>query len=348
VSDLSKTKDVSELVARVLAGSWRPVPPSLDITVEELATAIPVLLKTGAGALAWRRLQASHPHYISAASELLQAYRIHAVQTVLHELQLKAAVQLLRSNGVEPILVKGWSIARLYVDPALRPYGDIDLCVSPDQYPVAIRLTADSATRDMRVDLHKGFVKFGNQSWDELYLRSRCLEIDGVEVRTLAPEDHLRLLCFHFLREGAWRPLWLCDVAVAIEARAADFDWDLCFGTNETSRNYVACTLRLAGCLLQANLNEIPDSVLAKQMPAWLLPEVLNQWRVHSMYQRHSSPLTSIWRRPLTTLRSIRHHWPSAIEASVSLNTAFDETPRRSLQFRSCFRRMHDSLRRVL
>jgi hypothetical protein len=347
VNELSNTKDVSELVARVLAGSWRPAPPPLEITVEELALAIPVLLKTGAGALAWRRVQASHRHHTSATSELLQAYRIHAVQSVLHELQIKAAIQLLRTNGVEPILVKGWSIARLYGDPALRPYGDIDLCVTPAQYPIAIRLTDNSATRDMRVDLHKGFVKFGNQSWDELYSRSRCLEIDGVEVRTLAPEDHLRLLCFHFLREGAWRPLWLCDVAVAIETRAADFDWDLCFGTNETSRNYVACTLMLASCLLQVNLNGIPDNVLAKQMPAWLLPAVLKQWRVHSMYQRHRSPLTSVWRRPITTLRGIRHHWPSAIEATVTLNTAFDETPKWSLQFRSCYRRMHDFLQRV-
>lgn len=344
VSDLSKTKDISELVAGVLAGSWRPALPALEITVEELETVMPILLQTGAGALAWRRVQASHHHHTSAASELLQAYRIHAVQSVLHEHQIKEAVQLLKSNALEPILVKGWSIARLYVDPALRPYGDIDLCVSPDQYPFAMRLTHD-LSRDMRIDLHKGFVKFGNQSWNELYSRSRCLEIEGVEVRTLGPEDHLRLLCFHFLREGAWRPLWLCDVAVAIEARAADFDWNLCLGTNETSRNYVTCTLMLAKHLLQANLDEIPDTVLAEEMPPWLLPAVFKEWRVHSMYQRHSAPLSSAWRRPITTLRGIRYQWPSAIEAAFSLNLALDERPRWPLQVRSCFRRMHDSLR---
>jgi hypothetical protein len=331
----------------MLAGSWRQALPALEITAEELVTVIPALLQTGAGALGWRRVQASHQHNSAGASELLQAYRIHAVQAVLHELQIKEAVQLLRSNGVEPILVKGWSIARLYVEPGLRPYGDIDLCVNPDQYLIAKRLTTDLAARDIRVDLHKGFVRFGNQSWDELHSRSHCVEIEGVEVRTLGPEDHLRLLCFHFLREGAWRPLWLCDVAVATETRAKVFDWSLCFGTNETSRNYVVCTLMLAKHLLQAKLDDIPTIPFAKQMPTWLLPAVLKEWRVRSMYQRHRSPLTSTWRRPIATLRNIRHHWPSPIEATINLNTVFDETPRWPFQVRNCFLRIHDSLRRV-
>lgn len=340
--EVSQRQNISELLARVLAGSWRHPLPALEITAEELATVAPALLQTGAGALGWRRVQASPRHTSAAASELLQAYRIHAVQAVLHELQIKEAVQLLRANGVEPILVKGWSIARLYVEPGLRPYGDIDLCVNPDQYLIAKKLVNDLAAKDVRVDLHKGFVRFGNESWNELYSRSRCLEIDGVEVRTLAPEDHLRLLCIHFLREGAWRPLWLCDVAVATESRPAGFDWDLCLGTRETSRNYIVCTLMLAKHLLLANLHSIPDTAFPKQMPTWLLPAVLTEWRTRSMYQRHRSPLTSAWRRPIKTLRNIRNHWPSMIEATINSNAAFDETPRWPLQVGSCFRRAHD------
>lgn len=345
---MTQRQNISELLARVLAGAWRQTLPALEITAEELATVTPALLQTGAGALGWRRVHGSRRHTSPAASELLQAYRIHAVQAALHELQIKDAVQLLRSSGVESIVVKGWSIARLYVEPGLRPYGDIDLCVNPDQYLIAKKVVDDLAARDICVDLHKGFARFGAQSWNELHSRSRCLDIEGVEVRTLGPEDHLRLLCFHFLREGAWRPLWLCDVAVATETRPADFDWDLCFGTNEMSRNYVVCTLLLAERLLQANLDGVPAAALAKkQMPAWLLPAVLKEWRVRSMYQRHRSPLTSAWRRPTTTLRRIRSHWPSAIEATMNLNAAFDETPRWPLQVLSCFTRLHGFLRRA-
>jgi hypothetical protein len=326
-------------MARVLAGAWRHANATLEITGEELATVTPALLETGAGALGWRRVQRSPWCTSSAAFELQQAYRLHAVQSALHEVQIKEALEQLRSNGVEPILVKGWAIARSYVEPGLRPYGDIDLCVDPDQYSIAKKLVDNLATRDLRVDLHRGFDSFGQQSWSELYSRSQCAELDGVTVRTLAPEDHLRLLCFHFLREGAWRPLWLCDVAVATETRPADFDWELCLGSNE-SRSYVGCTLKLAKDLLHADLNEVPETAFAKRMPAWLLPAVLKEWRVRSMYQRHRSPLTSGWRRPVTTLRSITSHWPTAIEATINSHAALDETPRWPLQVGSCFRRI--------
>jgi len=331
----------------VLADSWREVLPALEMTAEELAAVTPALLQTGSGALGWRRVRDSHWRNSSAASELQQAYRIHAVQTVLHEVQIKETIELLRSNGVEPILVKGWAIARSYFEPGLRPYGDIDLCVNPDQYLMARRLVNELAPRDVRVDLHEGFVRFGHESWNELYSRCRYLEIGGVEVRTPGPEHHLRLLCFHFLREGAWRPLWLCDVAVATEMRPADFDWSLCVGTRKNSSDYIGCTLILAKDLLRANINGIPDALLAKQMPAWLRPAVLKEWRVRSMYQRHRFPLTSFWRRPITTLRKIRNHWPGPIEATISLTAAFDETPRWPLQVGSCFMRIHDFLQRT-
>ena len=321
----------------MLAGAWRHAPPALEITSEELATVTPALLETGAGALGWRRVQQWRTS--SSALELQQAYRLHAVQSALHEIQIREAIELLRSNGVESILVKGWAIARFYLEPGLRPYGDIDLCVDPDQYSIAKKLVANSALRDIRVDLHRGFESFGDRSWSELYSRSQCADLDGVTVRTLAPEDHLRLLCFHFLREGAWRPLWLCDVAVATETRPADFDWELCLGSNESS-SYVACTLMLARDLLHADLNGLPETVFARQMPAWLLPAVLKEWRVRSMYQRHRSPLTSGWRRPATTLRNIHRHWPTAIEATINSNAALDEMPRWPLQVGSCFRRI--------
>lgn len=342
---MRRKKRIGELLAKVLSGSWRHAPPTLELTKEELATVTPALLETGGGALGWRRVQHSRWRTSSLASELQQAYRIHAVQAMLHQLQIKEVVELLRSNGVESVLVKGWAIARFYVEPGLRPYGDIDLCVDPNQYQIAKRLVRHFATTDIRVDLHQGFSKFGNHAWNELYARARCLEIEGVPVRTLASEDHLRLLCFHFLREGAWRPIWLCDIAVATETRSADFDWDLCLGTDE-SRNYVGCTLELAKDLLEANLDGVPPVVFAKQMPSWLLPAVLNEWRVRSMYQRHRSPLTSVWRRPITTLLNIRSHWPGAIEATINLNAAFDERPRWPLQVGSCFRRTQDFLQR--
>ena len=295
----------------------------------------PTLLKTGAGALGWRLVSKSELRTTPAALQLREAHRLHALQAAVHEREIQEVVGLLRSRGVEPVLVKGWAIARLYIEPGSRPYGDIDLCVHPDQYRAAKILFDTEVGRKYRVDLHKGFARFGNQPWKELYARSRCPETDGVTVRTLGPEDHLRLLCFHFLREGAWRPLWLCDVSVALEARAPDFDWDLCLGTNQRSREWVACALALAQHLLKANLDGVPPKACAKQPPSWLLPSVLKEWEIRSVYERHKSPANRAWRRPIHSLKRLRCHWPSRVEATIDMNTVDTREPSRDEHLKS-------------
>ena len=40
------------------------------------------------------------------------------------------AVAMLRKQGIEPVLLKGFSLAALYPNPALRQFGDIDLFVT--------------------------------------------------------------------------------------------------------------------------------------------------------------------------------------------------------------------------
>ena len=306
----------------------------------------PLLLETGAGALGWRLVSNSELRTSPAALQLREAHRLHALQAALHEREIQEVVGLFRSHGVEPVLVKGWAIARLYVEPGLRPYGDIDLCVPPDQYLTARAFLDAEVGRKYRVDLHKGFARFGNEPWSKLYARSRSPGIDGVTVRTLGLEDHLRLLCFHFLREGAWRPLWLCDVSVALEGRGPGFDWDLCLGTNQRSRDWVACTLALAQHLLKANLDGVPAAAGAKQPPSWLLPSVLKEWEVRSVFQRHRSPMVRAWRDPIDSLKSIRCHWPTPVEATIGLNGPFNEIPRLPFQLGNCFWRAMNLLLR--
>src|ERR1044072_8310450 len=45
------------LVAQLLAGAWRRLPPPLTHSAEELAEIAPLLLKSGGGALAWCRVR---------------------------------------------------------------------------------------------------------------------------------------------------------------------------------------------------------------------------------------------------------------------------------------------------
>ena len=48
----------------------------------------------------------------------------------MHEVRLREVVTILHEAGIEVLVSKGWSIARLYPQAGLRPYGDLDLHVS--------------------------------------------------------------------------------------------------------------------------------------------------------------------------------------------------------------------------
>ncbi|MEN3334880.1 MAG: hypothetical protein V7641_4245, partial [Blastocatellia bacterium] len=210
-------KDNGALVAKALVGAWRSDPPALDFTVEELNEVAPLLLGSGAGALGWWRVRHSHLQTSPVACELQQAYRFHAIRAALHEREIQEVITLLRLADVEPILVKGWAMARLYPETALRPYGDIDLCFRPEQYPKAVAVMRNPEYHKYHVDLHEGFAKLDDLPADQLCAASQIVSLGEIDVRVLSLEDHLRILCIHLLRHGAFRPIWLCDIAAALE-----------------------------------------------------------------------------------------------------------------------------------
>lgn len=141
-------------------------------------------------------------------------------------------------------------MARLSRAPGLRPAGDIDLCVRPEQYEKAQRVIQKTEARRSHIDLHKGFAKLDLEKIDCLFARSQLVKVDETEVRVLGAEDHLRLVCNHLLGHGACQAVWLCDVAVAVETRLESFDWQICFSDNHQQANWVACAILLAHKLL--------------------------------------------------------------------------------------------------
>jgi hypothetical protein len=328
--------DVSKLIAKVLAGSWRPLAAPLEVAEHDLLTVTPWLLQSGAGSLAWRRVAASSLFTSDAGRQLQQAYRLHTLQALAHKRDIKRVLTLLRKHGIEPILVKGWSVARLYPEPGLRPYGDIDLCVHPGDFARTKTLLTDAEGKSSDVDLHRGFRMFDHQSWEEMKSRSLLPDIDGLYVRTLSAEDHLRLICFHFLREGAWRPLWLCDIAVAVETRPERFDWELFLGRKERSRQWFACAILLAEHLVEASLDGVPSLVTSRKLPRWLVPSVLRQWNAPSMPLRHRAPLSRQSHVLMKTVRGFGAHWPSPIEGTIGVRGPFNEMPRLPFQLGQC------------
>jgi hypothetical protein len=169
-----------------------------------------------------------------------------------------------------------------------------------------------------------------------LYARSQLVGLGGVEVRVLSPEDHLRILCVHLLGHGAFRPLWLCDIAAALECRSASFDWDRCLGENRRRADWVLCTLGLAHKLLEVRINDTPAAARAISLPSWLVPHVLKQWEspyVASQPQVKYHPAMSTYlRHPAGVIKAIRKRWPDPLEATIRLRGPLNELPRLPFQ----------------
>ena len=315
------------LVSDMLAGFWRLGP--VTISTAELTESATLLLKSGAGGLAWCRVRGSHLQSSAAAGQLHQAYRLQTLQAAVHERNLKKVVTLLRAAGVEPVLVKGWAVARLYSEPGMRSYVDLDLCVLPDQYARAKAVLESPDAAGCGVDLHNGFGKFYDCRNNELMSRSELVNLDDLDIRILGAEDHLRFLCLHLLRHGAVRPLWLCDIAVSIENRPRDFDWDRALGHSRREAGWVACAIGLAHHLLGVEIEGTPVERPVKNVPSWLIPAVLKGW---GTVFRSRPVVANYLRRPIGPLGDLLCHWPNPIEATMSLRGSFNELPRLPFQ----------------
>jgi hypothetical protein len=275
-----------------------------------------------------------------ALSQLQQAHRFQALQVALHVHGLKQVIPRLRGAGVEPVLVKGWDIARLYPEPGLRPFTDLDLCVLPDQYAKAQAVLADPQSQAGNVDLHCGFGKFGEKRTEEIFARSRLVRLDDLDVRVLSEEDHLHFLCVHLLRHGAVRPLWLCDIAVLLKRCAPDFDWARCLSGSRKTADWVACAIGLAHQLIGVEVEGTPVADRARRLPGWLVPSVLKAWGtpVHALGQV-AVYLSRPVERFTELVRTLPHHWPNPIEATVALKGSFNELPRWPFQIGHVFSR---------
>jgi hypothetical protein len=320
-------------VAEFLAGSWRKSPGKLAMTAINVTAIAPLLLRSGAGALAWWRLRNSGMSAIPVGTQFREAYMTYAVHSLEQEHRIADVIAALRADEVEAILFKGSAISRLYPESGLRPTGDIDLCVHPDQRTKAIATLA-KRRRQHWVDFdHVEISQYSERSFEEIYHRSETVELQGCMVQVLGAEDHLRAICLHFLKHGGWRPLWLCDIAAVVEPLPDRVNWAAVYGKNARWADWIACTLLLAQELLGARLGSALSGMRKRCLPAWLVAAVLKQWS-----SPHAEPLPSftdhigINAGKAGILSAIAQRWPNPIQATVDVNGPFDRRPRMPFQ----------------
>jgi hypothetical protein len=285
----------------------------------------PLLVHAGVGGLIWRRIRGTDLATLQSALLLQDVHRSNTLLNLIHARNLKAALLLLRTHSIEPVLVKGWSLGSLYPEAGVRPFGDIDFCVHEDEFPRASAVLRDSGDLRVIVDLHSGFEKFYDCRTEELFARSQLVKLDDLDVRVLSVEDHFRFLCLHLLRHGATRALWLCDIAAALEARPAQFDWGRCLGTRRPHDEWVVGVVKLAHELLGVRIDDVSVLRRAKPLPRWLVSTVLREWGTLFVFP---DQVITLLRDPMALLKELPRHWPNPIEATINFRGGFNALPR--------------------
>ncbi|MFT3714289.1 MAG: nucleotidyltransferase family protein [Archangium sp.] len=157
----------------------------------------------------------------------------------------------LSHQGVTPVLLKGYGLARrLYSSALSRPASDVDVFVMPPQRVAAelalsslgLAYQPDAGLADAFEDHHhrafsgaRGLVElhhrlasgFGGEGFPDSELDSRCIsaELDGRAVRYLAPEDELTYLAVHAATHSFLRLSWLVDLKRFVAL--VPLDWEL-------------------------------------------------------------------------------------------------------------------------
>jgi putative nucleotidyltransferase-like protein len=325
------------LIAAVLNGAWRESPGSdAPLSAADLDQITPLIYNSGAAGLAWWRLRRTTLCESPSAELLHQAFRLQALFAKTHENKVQKSFRLFRAAGVEPILIKGWAVGRLYPEAGLRPSGDIDLFVKRQDVAPARQILSSEAAGDCWVDLHARIFELGDREPDDLFARSELYQCGDEKVRVLCPEHHFALLAVHLLKHGAWRPLWLCDLGLLLESMPESFDWNLCLGENKRRKNWILAAVSLAHSLLGAR---IPDEGIiagAERIPSWVAGRVLKEWEtpfsINQPPMNHRAPMRSYLRRPSGMLSDLVRRWPNPILATVSANGRFSRLPRITYQ----------------
>ena len=195
------------------------------------------------------------------------------------ESDLVRAFALFREHGIEPLLIKGWVSARNYPEGHFRFYQDIDLCVPAKAHQAAKLLKGSEAGERLMIDLHRELRHLDSRPWEDLFADSRVLDLEGVEVRVPAPEDHLRILASHWLNDGGEQKERLWDIFYAVDNRPADFDWDKCLGVVKPNRKgWVIAAVASAKRYLGLRVDDLPFAAETDELPGWFITTLERNW----------------------------------------------------------------------
>jgi len=260
--------------------------------------------------------------------------------------RVKLAFCLFRDNGIEPVLIKGWAAAKEYPERYLRVSSDVDLAVSPEQYQKSLNLVKSGEGGKLNIDLHCGLRHLDLMEWEKLFGNSGLELLDGVGIRILCPEDHLRVLCVHWLTDGGAYKERLLDIYYLLKNNSKNFDWEKCFDPlNEKRREWIKKTIALVHRHHNLSGINFPFAVEAEKIPGWFIGALEKEWASETKLNPIHTVLGNreeFWRQFKKRIS------PNTIQATVLMEGKFDDSSRLYYQIGSILMRSKPSLKRTL
>ncbi len=282
----------------------------------------------------------------SGSETITDELRWHKLLMRRFEVGLIAAFENFRAAGIEPILFKGWAAARNYPPDRPRFFGDADIAIRREDFENAARLITTDGFASVGIDLHREFRHLDTVPWKTLFARSEVVVVDGTGIRILCSEDHLRVLCVHWLTDGGAYKDRLWDIYFAVERRPKDFDWDRCLNSvSKTRRRWVITTIALANRYLGLDVSALPFEAETEHIPNWIIRCVEQEWTTDVRLR----PLHTCLRQPAILYQQILKRLPpNPIQATIDTEGEFDEGSRFRHQIGSIFVRIRPSTKRIV
>ena len=183
----------------------------------------------------------------------------------------------LEKKGIVPVLIKGAAAAVYYPKPFLRAFSDIDVAVDPEQFEAAKKIILKA---NFNVDLHCGLRHLDTLEWKDLILNSKLIKLNKTKVRVLSREDHLRVLCVHWLNDGGADRTRLWDIYFTINYDQPNFKWENFLEKVSQKRKYwLIISIMAAEQFLGLELSQNYFDRKAYEFPHWIKKELENEWK---------------------------------------------------------------------
>lgn len=262
----------------------------------ELSALVEQAAQHGLAAVVKATLEAAGFRFPPALAERQKALHAEALACAGMGLRVKSllfrALDALAAEGIRPVLLKGYGLARrLYAEPLARPMTDVDLLVDVAELPAcerALRGLGLSKAEDPGEDdylAHQHHLVYqGKAGLVELHFRplsafgtslerdavlDRCTdaELDGRSVRYLSAEDELVYLCLHAAQHLFLRLSWLYDVKLFLEQHPA---LDVSAAARAAKESGMAAAVYTALFAARTAFRApVPEALLAGLRPRW-------------------------------------------------------------------------------